>query len=148
MVFKIIISFICELYRFYPVLPMGKTDCWVKLYPILPNWFYPLGKTYMPTLDTSYHAETTTAIKCSSIIDSCSCVCCGRYIVLLICCGIRCPSVVYFVISSTFAVFISWHCDTVSTSANTTHCRRHATVARSSSLLWMRLYRDHDGHKT
>ena len=44
MVFKIIISFNCGLYRFYPVLPMGKTDCFTQFYPILPNWFYPLGK--------------------------------------------------------------------------------------------------------
>ena len=29
---------------------MGKTDCFTQFYPILPNWFYPLGKTYMPTL--------------------------------------------------------------------------------------------------
>jgi len=48
MVFKTIINFICELYRFYPVLPMGKSDCFTQFYPILPNWFYPLGKTYMP----------------------------------------------------------------------------------------------------
>jgi len=32
------------------VLPMGKTDCFTKFYPNLPNWFYPLGKTYLPTL--------------------------------------------------------------------------------------------------
>jgi len=50
MVFKIIISFNCGLYRFYPVLPMGKTDCFTQFYPILPNWFYPLGKTTLPTL--------------------------------------------------------------------------------------------------
>jgi len=29
---------------------MGKTDCFTQFYPILPNWFYPLGKTTMPTL--------------------------------------------------------------------------------------------------
>jgi len=29
---------------------MGKTDCFTQFYPILPTWFYPLGKTYMPTL--------------------------------------------------------------------------------------------------
>jgi len=34
MVFKAIISFICGLYRFYPVLPMGKTDCFTQFYPI------------------------------------------------------------------------------------------------------------------
>jgi len=34
----------------YPVLPMGKTDCFTQFYPILSNWFYPLGKTTMPTL--------------------------------------------------------------------------------------------------
>jgi len=50
MVFKTILSFIYGLYRFYPVLPMGKTDCFTQFYPILPNWFYPLGKTTMPTL--------------------------------------------------------------------------------------------------
>jgi len=50
MVFKTIISFISGLYRFYPVLPMGKTDCFTQFYPILPNWFYPMGKTTMPTL--------------------------------------------------------------------------------------------------
>ena len=54
MVFKTITNFICVLYRFYPVLPMGKTDCFTQFYPILLNWFYPLGKTYMPTL---VHAE-------------------------------------------------------------------------------------------
>jgi len=32
--------------QLYPVLPMGKTDCFTQFYPILPNWFYPLGKTY------------------------------------------------------------------------------------------------------
>jgi len=50
MVFKTVISFICGLYRFSPVLPMGKTDCFTQFYPILPSWFYPLGKTTMPTL--------------------------------------------------------------------------------------------------
>ena len=29
---------------------MGKTDCFTQFYPILPNWFYPLGKTTLPTL--------------------------------------------------------------------------------------------------
>jgi len=50
MVFKTIISFICLLYRFYPVLPVGKTDC-------LPSFtqFYPTGFTHwvkctMPSL--------------------------------------------------------------------------------------------------
>ena len=43
-------SIISGLYRFYPVLPMGKTDCFTQFYPILPNWFYPMGKTTMPTL--------------------------------------------------------------------------------------------------
>jgi len=33
MVFKTIISFICGLYRFYTVLPMGKTDCFTQFYP-------------------------------------------------------------------------------------------------------------------
>ena len=33
MVFKTIISFICGLYRFYPVLPMGITDCFTQFYP-------------------------------------------------------------------------------------------------------------------
>jgi len=33
MVFKTIISFISGLYRFYPVLPMGKTDCFTQFYP-------------------------------------------------------------------------------------------------------------------
>jgi len=33
MVFKTVISFICGLYRFYPVLPMGKTDCFTQFYP-------------------------------------------------------------------------------------------------------------------
>jgi len=50
MVFKTILSIICGLYRFYPVLPSGKTDCFTQFYPILPNWFYPLGKSTMPTL--------------------------------------------------------------------------------------------------
>ena len=51
MVFKTIINIICGLYRFYPVLPMCKTECFItQFYPILPNWFYPLGKTTMPTL--------------------------------------------------------------------------------------------------
>jgi len=30
---------------------MGKTDRFIQFYPILPNWFYPLGKTAMPTLN-------------------------------------------------------------------------------------------------
>jgi len=29
---------------------MGKIDCFTQFYPILPNWFYPLGKTTLPTL--------------------------------------------------------------------------------------------------
>jgi len=33
MVFKTIISFIFGLYRLYPVLPMGKTDCFTQFYP-------------------------------------------------------------------------------------------------------------------
>jgi len=33
MVFKTTISFTCGLYRFYPVLPMGKTDCFTQFYP-------------------------------------------------------------------------------------------------------------------
>ena len=33
MVSKTMISCICELYRFYPVLPMGKTDCFTQFYP-------------------------------------------------------------------------------------------------------------------
>ena len=49
MVFKTIVLFVGYIgfTQFYP---------WVKLtvlpsfYPILPNWFYPLGKTTMPTL--------------------------------------------------------------------------------------------------
>jgi len=32
--------------QFYP----GKTDCFTQFYPILPIWFYPLGKTTLPTL--------------------------------------------------------------------------------------------------
>jgi len=50
---KQFISFICGLYWFYPVLPMGKTDCFSQFYPILPNWFYPLGKTTLPTLSAT-----------------------------------------------------------------------------------------------
>ena len=33
MAFKTVVSFICRLYRFYPVLPMGKTDCFTQFYP-------------------------------------------------------------------------------------------------------------------
>jgi len=33
------------MYRFYPVLMMGKTDLFTQFYPVLPNWFYPMGKT-------------------------------------------------------------------------------------------------------
>ena len=61
MVFKTTISFTCGLYRFYPVLPMGKTDCFTEFYPILPNWFYPLGKTTMPTLPAASYKPTTLA---------------------------------------------------------------------------------------
>ena len=62
MVFKTIISFICGLYRFYPVLPISKTDCFTQFYPILPNWFYPLGKTTMPTLNKGAYVTLTLAI--------------------------------------------------------------------------------------
>ena len=61
MVFKTITNFIYVLYRFYPVLPMGKTDCFTQFYPILPNWFYPLGKTYMPTLRDRCPCDTPLA---------------------------------------------------------------------------------------
>ena len=33
MVFKTIISYIFGLYRFYPVLPIGKTNCFTQFYP-------------------------------------------------------------------------------------------------------------------
>ena len=39
-------------YRFYPVLPMGKTDHYTQFYPLLPNRFYPRSKFTMPTLAT------------------------------------------------------------------------------------------------
>ena len=54
MVFKTIINFTCGLYRFYAVLPMGKTDCFTQFYPILPNWFYPLPTLLVTTLVTSF----------------------------------------------------------------------------------------------
>ena len=47
MVFKTIISFICGLYRFYPILP---------------NWFYPLGKTTLPTLVISILIISLTVV--------------------------------------------------------------------------------------
>jgi len=34
----------------FGVETMGKTDCFTQFYPILPNWFYPLGKATLPTL--------------------------------------------------------------------------------------------------
>ena len=71
MVFKTIISFICGLYRFYPVLPMGKTDCFTQFYPILPNWFYPLGKTTLPTLILSPAGYTVLAYVWSGVDMEC-----------------------------------------------------------------------------
>jgi len=46
------------MYRFYPVLLMGKTDLFTQFYPVLPNWFYPMGKTY--------HANTAVMSKIGS----------------------------------------------------------------------------------
>jgi len=34
------------IHDFYPVLPMGKTYPFTHFHPVLPNWFYPVGKTY------------------------------------------------------------------------------------------------------
>jgi len=44
---------------FYPVLPMGKTYPFTHFHPVLPNRFYPVGKTYHanPAADSS---EITT----------------------------------------------------------------------------------------
>jgi len=34
------------IHDFYPVLPMGKTYPFTHFHPVLPNRFYPVGKTY------------------------------------------------------------------------------------------------------
>ena len=45
-VFKTIINDNFGIHKFYPVLPMGKTYPFTHFYPVLPNRFYPVGKTY------------------------------------------------------------------------------------------------------
>jgi len=34
------------IHDFYPVLPMGKNYPFTHFHPVLPNRFYPVGKTY------------------------------------------------------------------------------------------------------
>ena len=36
---------------------MSKTYCFTQFYPTLPNWFYPLGKTTLPTLSSHDHTR-------------------------------------------------------------------------------------------
>jgi len=48
--------------QFYPWVKLTVLPSFTQFYPILPNWFYPLGKTYMPTLvfvfaDTNDHTS-------------------------------------------------------------------------------------------
>ena len=38
--------FTTRIHDFYPVLPMGKTYPFTHFHPVLPNRFYPVGKTY------------------------------------------------------------------------------------------------------
>ena len=45
-VFTTTINDNCGIHDFYPVLPMGKTYPFTHFHPVLPNRFYPVGKTY------------------------------------------------------------------------------------------------------